>query len=82
MIEFFGRREIRDMFAEIFSYDRELIEQGVEQGFKRGIEQGIEQGVERTKLETAKKLLVKGMSIEDILEITELPEKEIEQLIE
>jgi len=70
------------MFAEIFSYDRELIEQGVEQGFKRGIEQGIEQGVERTKLETAKKLLVKGMSIEDILEITELPEKEIEQLIE
>ena len=54
------------MFAEIFSYDRELIEQGV---FEKAIK-------------VAKRMIAKGASIEDILEITELPKKEIEQLME
>ena len=34
LTEFFNRKEIRDMFAEIFSYDQELIEKGIEQGRK------------------------------------------------
>ena len=66
LVEFFGRREVRDMFAEIFSYDRELIEQSA---FEKAIK-------------VAKKMIAKGIPIEDILEITELPGKEIEQLME
>jgi len=59
-MEFFGRREIRDMFAEVFSYDRELIE--------KGIEQGIEQGI----IKIAKNLLNSGMSIEEVVDYSEL----------
>jgi len=63
--EFFGREEVRDMFAEVFSYDQELID--------FGIEQGIEQ--------TAKKLLTKGMTIKEVLEITELPLDVVQGLV-
>ena len=41
LLEFFGRRENRDMFAEVFSYDNELINLGREQGLEQGREQGI-----------------------------------------
>ena len=41
LLEFFGRRENRDMFAEVFSYDNELINFGREQGIEQGLEQGI-----------------------------------------
>jgi len=35
LTEFFGRKEYRDMFAEVFSYDQELIDSGIEQGETR-----------------------------------------------
>jgi len=55
-------------------------EEGREQGIEQGREQGIEQGIEQEKLETARKLLAKGMSVENILEVTNLPLKTIENL--
>jgi len=73
LVGFFGRKEIRDMFVEIFSYDQELIEQGRSEGRIEGIEQ--------EKIKAAKKMIAKGMTAKDILEITELSEKEIEQLM-
>lgn len=48
LLEFFGRKELRDMFADVFSYDQELIDQGV----KKGVVIGIEQGIERGKIES------------------------------
>ena len=42
MIEFSGRKEIRGMFIELFSYDRELIDQGRSEGRIEGIKQSIE----------------------------------------
>ena len=36
---------------------------------KKGMEQGMEQGIEHGKLEVAKRLLAKGMSIEEAAEI-------------
>jgi len=30
LIEFFERREVRDMFAEVFSYDREIFDKGIQ----------------------------------------------------
>ena len=43
---------------------------------------GIEQGKAEEKIEIAKKLLAKNSSIEEIMELTELSEKEIMQLKE
>ena len=44
-------------------------EAGLTEGIKKGMEQGIEQGIEHGKLEVAKRLLAKGMSIEEAAEI-------------
>jgi len=73
LVDFFGRKEIRDMFAEIFSYDQELID--------KGIEQGIEQGFEMKSIQMARKLIEKDMPINDISEVTGLSEADIEQLM-
>ena len=73
LVDFFGRKEIRDMFTEIFSYDQELID--------KGVKQGIEQGVEMKAIEMARKLISKSMTISDISEITGLSKEDIEQLM-
>ena len=45
-------------------------------GYDKGIEVGIKQG----KIETAKKMRVKKMTIEEIVELTGLTKEEIEKL--
>ncbi|MDI6603849.1 MAG: hypothetical protein QME35_01715 [Thermoanaerobacteraceae bacterium] len=44
------------------------------------IEKGIRKGEEKEKLKTAKKLLNMDMSIDEIMEITELPLEKIKNL--
>ena len=74
-------------------YDKEKVEKkimntkledaritGMELGIKQGIEQGIEQGIMQHKKDVAIKLIQKGFSIEEIMEITELTEEQIEEL--
>jgi predicted transposase/invertase (TIGR01784 family) len=39
------------------------------------------QGEKKEKIEIAKKMIAKGKSIEEIIELTELPEQEVEKLI-
>jgi len=58
--EFFGRKELRDMFAEVFSYDQELIDKG------------IEQGAHQKAVEMAKSLLGAGMSESEVAEHSKL----------
>lgn len=41
---------------------------------------GIEQGIAKNKIETAKKMLAKNISIDIIMEVTELTKEEIEKL--
>ena len=60
----------------------ELNKWDIEIATNKGIEQGIEQGKAEEKIEIAKKLLAKNSSIEEIMELTELSEKEIMQLKE
>jgi len=50
----------------------------MEMGELKGIEKGREEGVEIERKRTIKKMLMKGLSIEVILEITELSAAEIE----
>ena len=49
-------------------------------GIEEGIQQGIEKGIEKQKIETAKKMLAKNISIDIIMEVTELTKEEIEKL--
>ena len=58
----------------------EGIEQGISQGYTSGINDGISKGVSQEKVNIAKNMLNKNMSIEDISEITGLSINEIKGL--
>ena len=62
--------------------DSKAIEEyGYDKGLEYGLKQGIEQGKKQDKIEIAKKLLNKGKSIEEIIEITDLSKEDIENII-
>ena len=48
--------------------------------YNLGKEEGREEGIKRNKIETAKKMLAKNISIEIIMDVTELTKEEIEKL--
>lgn len=56
-------------------------EQGWEEGREEGMAQGIEKGIEKAKIETAKRMLQKGFSIDDVCELTNLDKGIVERLI-
>ena len=56
------------------------IEKGIEKGREKGREEGLEQGERLGKLDTARKMLVRGMDIVLIADLTGLPEDEIKAL--
>ena len=58
----------------------EGIKQGIKEGRKEGRKEGIIEGLKEGKRQTAKKMLNKSISIDDIIEITGLSRKEIENL--
>ena len=47
-------------------------EEGEEKGIEKGIEKGMEKGMEKGKLEVARRMLAKGMSMEDVADLTDL----------
>lgn len=56
---------------------REGLKEGEEIGIKKGEEVGIKKGEERSKIEMAKAMKSKGLSLQLIIEITGLDEKTI-----
>ena len=56
------------------------ISQGIEQGIERGISQGFEQGVHEQKILMAERMISRGFSYNDIVDMTGLSEEEIEDL--
>jgi len=55
-------------------------EEGREEGLEEGLEKGMEDGREEGKREVAKKLLERGMTFEDIRNITGLSAAKIEPI--
>ena len=53
--------------------------QGIEKGLVQGIEKGMAQGALREKLFLAKKLLDKGLSLQEVSELTNLPVDELQE---
>jgi len=56
------------------------LQQGLQQGVKRGVKKGVQQGARQALLETARKLKARGVTIEEIIDITGLSRAEIEDL--
>ena len=50
--------------------------------FEEGKEEGVAEGREEEKIQMAKKLLVRGMSIEEVAAITELTREQVGSLVE
>ncbi len=65
--------------ARYDGYD-EGYEKGITIGLERGLEQGLERGAYQNKLETARRLVARGFSAEDIADLTGLDLLQIEEL--
>ena len=80
LIEFFGRKENRDMFAEVFSYDNELRNEGHRQGFQRGKQEGRQEGRQEGIIDIAKRMKEAGADIAFILQTTGLSKEQLVEL--
>ncbi len=56
------------------------LERGMQKGIEKGIKKGIEEGMQKSAMLIAKKMIELGMPIEDIVNITNLSKKVIEEL--
>lgn len=73
--------ELIERMKKDMEYRRKKAEQeGMEQGMKQGMEQGMEQGIKEGMIKTAKRMLTRNMSLEDISDITGLSMQEIKKL--
>jgi predicted transposase/invertase (TIGR01784 family) len=59
---------------------QQIREEGIEIGVKEGKEIGVKEGEEQNKLKVALNCLIKGMDIDTIAEITDLPVERIKLL--
>jgi predicted transposase/invertase (TIGR01784 family) len=63
---------------------QEGIEEGIEEGMKKGRQEGIEEGMKKGKklglVETARKMLAKGIEVAEVRELTGLSPQEIKEL--
>jgi len=69
-----------DFNEKVKRFEQVFIDEGFELGMEKGMEMGLEKGMERKAKITATKLINKGMSNDEIGEITDLPTTEIEQI--
>ncbi|MCZ0757079.1 transposase, partial [Anoxybacillus sp. J5B_2022] len=61
----------------IISYEKKALEKGREEGIKQGIKQGMRQGMKHL----VQTMAGKGMSVQDIANVTDLAEEEVKQLL-
>lgn len=71
---------ILDANTEKKAAKMEGLEEGKKEGMAKGIEKGKKEGKKNEKIQTAKRMLKKGIDIQTIIEITELTKEEIENL--
>ena len=79
--------EVQNMLLAEYDYDtdiavqrKEAFDDGIAIGEERGISIGLSQGAQQAKLETARKFLAMGLSIEQVADGTGLSVEEIEKL--
>jgi predicted transposase/invertase (TIGR01784 family) len=72
-----GGAMMSTVFEQVLERGKEI---GVKEGEERGEERGEKRGEEKNKLRVALNCLIKGMDIQTIAEITDLPVERIERL--
>ena len=70
-----------DYATDIEVQREEAFEKGVSKGLQQGIQQGVSQGEYQAKIETAKNLVAKKISIDIIAECTGLSVEVINNLV-
>ena len=75
-------KELRDKIGQIMFAKEEGFNEGIEKGIQKGIKKGIEQGQHNEKIKIAHNLLKNGVSVEMIVEETELAPDEVKKLFE
>ena len=70
----------RDYEQCVYEAERDGRQRGMQQGIQEGIREGMKEGEKKAKIETAKKMLKKGINIDIIIEITEMNKEEIMKL--
>ena len=68
--------KFRTEYLSMNLHDRDI----TRKAFTEGREEGISQGAELTKIETAKKLLQEGLTVEQIARCTDLPLEKVQEL--
>jgi predicted transposase/invertase (TIGR01784 family) len=72
-----NKEEVEKMFAN----NAFLLQEMKEEAKKEGVKEGIKEGIKEKTIKVAKKMIIRGKSIEEIIEFTELTIDEVEQLI-
>jgi predicted transposase/invertase (TIGR01784 family) len=61
----------------LLQQEREKTEKAAQDGLRRGLQQGLGQGLEQGKIEIARKMLARNISVGDIIDLTGLDERQI-----
>ena len=72
----FNRKE----YSSVNIHDQDTFRRGKLEGISEGIQQGISQGELQAKIQTARKLISYGDSIDKIMLVTDLPKETVEKL--
>ena len=72
----------REAYMQSLLRDQDKFDSGFDSGFCSGFDSGVEQGESRKEIQIAVKMIKRGDSTKEIIEITDLPEQEIEKLKE
>ncbi|RXS87550.1 Rpn family recombination-promoting nuclease/putative transposase [Geobacillus sp. PK12] len=75
-------KEREKVLELIISYEQKGRKEGLEEGMKRGIEQGIKQGMKQGMKQLIRNMARKGMTVEDIARLVDLPEEDVRGLLE
>ena len=75
---FRSRTESRELVEEVIMGKQKTMTL-YERALEEGIEKGREEGEFRNRLDTARKMLMKGLSVSEILEITGLSEVQLRE---
>lgn len=73
---------IEKLPSPLNSTNMNTYEKIVEKGRREGIEKGREEGIQLKNRETIRKGVKKGMSINDLADLTDLPESKVIEIIE
>ena len=61
-------------------HDQDTFYRGKKEGIQEGIQQGIQQGIQEKAIETARKLLAMGETLEKTMIVTGLPLETVEEI--